>query len=128
MKKFFNFSILLTALTFASCGKENIAAPVNNTPYNINVEYRISDVSGHVNIQYNQPDANGQIVTQSMSVDRTNYSTAFTWKSGQELSVIASNSTPSAKEINVEIYVNGALFKTGLANSPNAIATASGRF
>lgn len=127
MKKFLTLAVVLTSFALASCTKEKTPNPVSTTPYDINVEYRVFGESGHLNINYNIP-ANGQMTTPSMLVDRTNYSVAFTWKSGQPLSISASNATPSGKEVKVEIYVNGALYQTGLANSPNAIATAAGRF
>ncbi len=127
MKKFLTLAVVLTSFVLVSCKKEAAPLPVVTVPTDINVEYRVYGESGHLNIQYTMPD-NGQITNPSMLVDRTNYSVAFNWKSGQELSISASNATPSGKEVKVEIYVNGTLYKTGLANSPNAIATATGRY
>ncbi|HET6990390.1 MAG TPA: hypothetical protein VFJ43_03660 [Bacteroidia bacterium] len=126
MKKFISSAIVLTSLAFVSCRKETTPGPViNPAPHSINVEYRAYDESGHINLQYTLPTASGSTTTQ-MQVDRTTYSYAFTWTSGQTLSVKASNVNPSGKEVSVEIYVNGQLFKSGQADAPNASAAASG--
>lgn len=128
MKKFLAIAVVLSTLVLVSCNKETTPGPVvSASPTDINVEYRVYGESGHLNIQYIMSE-NGQVSNPTMLVDRTNYSISFNWKSGQELSVSASNATPSGKEVKVEIYVNGTLFKTGLANTPNTVATAAGRY
>jgi hypothetical protein len=125
MKKFIAFSIVLTAIFFASCKKETLPSPSPVTPRPINIEYRVFGETGHLAISYTAFD-NGTVTHPSMQVDRTNFSYSFNWTTNEPLSVSASNATPSGKEVRVEIYVDGVLFKSGLANAPNATATAEG--
>jgi hypothetical protein len=124
MKKLIAFALVLTTITFVSCTKE-VPAPTPVTPYAINVEYRVYGESGHLNIEYTAVD-NGVVVTPSTLVDRTNFVYNFNWTNHQSLNIKASNATPSGKEVRVEIYVNGVLFKSGAANAPNASAIAQG--
>ncbi len=126
MKKFINLALILTTIAFVSCTKETISGPiVNSAPVAITVEYRVFSESGHVNVQYTSFD-NGAVTTTSVLVDRTNFSYAFNWTSGQTLSVGAKNEMPSAKNVHVEIYVNGVLFKSAETSQPNTTAKAEG--
>lgn len=127
MKKFLASAIVLTSLAFVSCRKETVVGPVvYPAPVSINVEYRAYAESGHINLEYTSPDAGSAAVTTNSQVDRTTFSYAFTWTSRQSLSIKASNAVSSGKEVRVEIYVNGQLFKSGQANAPGATATAEG--
>lgn len=124
MKKFIAFTIILTAL-FTSCKKEVLpsSSPVQTHP--VHVEYRVFGESGHLNVDYITVD-NGVVTHPSILVDRNNFSYSFDWTTNQRLTINASNAMPSGKEVRVEIYVDGVLFKSGSANAPNATATASG--
>ena len=125
MKKFITIALVLTSIAFVSCKKETIPTPVSVTPYAINVEYRVFGETGHLNVEYTTVD-NGVVTTPSMTVDRNTFTYNFDWTSHQTLKIKASNATPSGKEVRVEIYVNGVLFQSGIANAPNASAIAQG--
>jgi hypothetical protein len=127
MKKFLSITLILTTFAFVSCRKETVVGPVvYPAPVSINVEYRAYAESGHITLEYTSPDGNSASVTTNSQVDRTTFSYAFNWTSRQNLSIKASNSISSGKEVRVEIYVNGQLFKSGEANAPGATATAEG--
>lgn len=126
MKKYISIAVLLVSVAFVSCRKETVTGPlVAPAPTTINVEYRVFCESGHMNVEYTMND-NGVVTQPSVQIDRTNFSQSFNWTTGQTLSIKASNSIPSAKQVIVEIYVNGTLFKSGQAGSPNEEAIASG--
>ena len=125
MKKFIAFTIILTTTIFTSCKKEVLpsSSPAQTRP--IHVEYRMFGESGHLDVDYITSD-NGVVTHPSILVDRNNFSYSFDWTTNQTLTINGSNAIPSGKEVRVEIYVDGVLFKSGSANAPNATATASG--
>jgi hypothetical protein len=127
MKNLIASALVLTAIVFTSCSKNETPAPVNPANYQINVEYRVESVSGHFVVEYNVPEGNHMIAKQ-YQIDRSNNSYTFTCTNGLDLKVKAYNSTPSGKEVSVTILVNGVVFKTGDANAPGAIATAEGTY
>jgi hypothetical protein len=131
MKKIITFALILTSLSIISCKKET-AQPVVSTstatstnPESINVQYRVTSASGFFNVEYTSLE-NDKVTTTNIDVNEVAFTYSFTWTKKQRLSIKAFNSTPSPKEILVEIYVNGVLFKSGLANTPGAIASAEG--
>lgn len=131
MKKITTLALILTVLSFFSCKKET-AQPVVSTstanetaPESINVQYRVSSASGNFNVEYISLE-DGNIITTSVDVKKMAFSYSFNWTTKQKLSIKAFNSTPSSKELLVEIYVDGILFKSGSANAPGASAVAEG--
>lgn len=130
MKKIFNLALVLVTIVFVSCEKRT-ASPTSSpsstttTPAAIQIEYRVSSESGQINVEYTALE-DGVVSTFSKEINRINFSFSFDWVAGKNLSIKASNSTPSGKEVLVEIYVNNVLFKSGLANAPGTIAIAEG--
>lgn len=130
MKKLIAFTLILTALSLISCKKKNnAAAPATTTTETasapINVQYRVTAASGNFNVEHVYLD--GDVVkTKVVLVKKTNYTFSFGWTTNQNLKIEASNESPSGKEVLVEIYVNGVLFKSGLANTPGGVAVAEG--
>ena len=96
MKRFFPV-LLLVALAFAACEKQELPAPSANPASTspAHVEYRITSVSGHMNIEYQVPDGNGAMQTKTATVNRTNFSFKFDMTPGKLLNVSASNEIPS---------------------------------
>lgn len=123
------FAFLVVASLFASCKKEEVkptqsTSPVVATPaVDIQVEYRINAVSGNFKVKYKAPE-NGQLVEKIETINRLQHTISFDWKSANKFKVEASNTTPSTKEVTVEIYINGNFYASGIANSPNAVALA----
>jgi hypothetical protein len=127
MKNILALVLFISASFFVSCSKEEIPAPaVPSATHQVQVEYRVTSVSGHFTVEYMAKEGN-VMVSKTETIDRTNFSTAFTCNSGEMLSIKAWNTTPTAKEVKVEIYVDGILFKEGSANTPGATAAAEGR-
>ena len=132
MKKITTLALILTILSFTSCKKktnEPIVAPVTTstpiTEESINVQYRVSSASGNFKVEYTSLEDNKVVIT-TVEVKKIAFAYSFYWTKKQNLSVKAYNVTPSGKEVLVEIYVNGALFKSGSANAPGATASAEG--
>ena len=131
MKKITSLALILTVLSFASCKKktpEPIAPVTTTTPIteeSINVQYRVSGASGNFKVEYRSLEDN-KVVTTTVEVKKIAFAYSFYWTKKQNLSVKAYNVSPSGKEVLVEIYVNGVLFKSGAANAPGGIATAEG--
>ena len=131
MKKIISFTLVLTILSLFSCNKKkNNVAPetatateATETP--IEVQYRVTAASGHFNVEYTFLD-DGVVTTKTVLVNKINFTYSFTWATNKNLLIKASNETPSGKDVLVEIYVNGVLFKSGNANAPGAIAIAEG--
>ena len=129
MKKIITLALIMGSIIFVSCEKKT-ASPASSssataTPAAIKVEYRVSAESGQVNVEYTAFEG-GVVSTFSKEINRINFNYSFDWIAGKNLSIKASNATPSGKEVLVEIYVNDVLFKTGLANAPGTIASAEG--
>jgi hypothetical protein len=131
MKKIIAFSLILTILSLFSCNKKNNnVAPANNTPAGttdspINIQYRVTAASGNFNVTYTCLE-DDKVVTKTMSVKKINFTYSFGWTTNKTLGIKASNESPSAKEVLVEIYVNGNLFKSASANTPGGVAIAEG--
>jgi hypothetical protein len=134
MKNIITLALLLTILSFGSCKKkttapESTTTATTTTPTaetkTINVQYRVSASSGQMTVEYTFNDA-GEVKTIKSNVNRLTFSYSFEWSKGQKLSLSAYNTVASGKEVLVEIYVDGVLFKSGSANAPNAVAAAEG--
>ena len=128
MKKITTFALILTVLSFASCKKKS-SAPTEPTstpaPTSIDVQYRVTSSSGHFNVEY-MSLVDGKAVATNVEVNKISFAYSFSWTTKQKLSIKAYNSTPSAEEVLVEIYVNGVLFKSASANARGASALAEG--
>ena len=112
-----------------SCKKETKVTPHDPAaPKSINVEYRVQSESGMVNVTYVAPDASGKLVTQKVAVNRTTYSNNFNATNGNFFSVEASNINPSHKVVQVQIFIDGVLFKEGTTTDPTVKAIASGNY
>ena len=132
MKKITTLALILTVLSFVSCKKETTQPTVVSTstatviaPESINVQYRVTSASGNFNVEYVSLE-DDKTVTTSVDVKKMAFTYSFNWATKQQLSIRAFNSSPSSKEVLVEIYVDGVLFKSGLANAAGAIAVAQG--
>jgi len=131
MKKITTLALILTVLSFFSCKKETTQPVVSTStatvkaPESINVQYRVSSASGNFNVEYVSLE-DEKIVTTSVEVKKMSFTYSFGWTTKQNLSIKAFNSTPSSKEVLVEIFVDGVLFKSGSANAAGASAIAEG--
>ncbi|MFZ5553016.1 MAG: hypothetical protein ACOZCO_07865 [Bacteroidota bacterium] len=130
MKNFLYSALILMAVAFTSCQKEE--APVvpatgssTATPREITLDYHIYAASGKYNATLIAPNGDHFEITP-ISGNRIDQTFSFQSTSGNFFSVEASNSTPSSDEIVVEILVDGVLFKSGSANAPGAVAKAEG--
>lgn len=129
MKKFITLTLLLTIISLSSCKKKS-AEPTSSTTNiapdeSIKVQYRVTSASGHFNVEYVSLEGD-QITTTKKDIGNITFTYSFYWLPKEKLSIRAINSTPSNKEIKVEIYVNGVLFKSGEAKAVGAIALAEG--
>jgi hypothetical protein len=134
MKNIITLALLLTVITFGSCSKKKNVAPetttstsTTTTDNKINVQYRVTSTTGQINVEYTTV-VDGTVTTVKTQVSRYTFSYTFDWTKGQKLSVSAYNSTPANKEVVVEIYVNGELFKSGKADLAGTVASAEGVF
>ena len=131
MKKIIAFSLILTIFSLFSCNKKNNnVAPETTTTTEatdapINIQYRVTAASSNFNVEYTYLD-DDKVTTKTISVKKMNFTYSFGWTTNKTLSIKASNESPSGKEVLVEIYVNGELFKSGLANTPGGVAHAEG--
>jgi hypothetical protein len=121
------FALLIGVFTI-SCKKETTAQPQSApAPISINVEYRIQSASGNVVANYLTPQG-GKLVSVTQTISRTYESITFNYTSGNLFSVKAFNATPSHDVVQVQIYMNGVLFKEGSASSPSETAIAEGNY
>ncbi len=130
MKKLIAFTLVLTALSLISCKKKNNVAPETTSTTEvvdkpINVQYRVTAASSNFNVEYTYLDGD-VVTTKTVLVKKLNFTYSFGWTTNKTLSIKASNESPSGKEVLVEIYVDGVLFKSGLANTPGGVAHADG--
>lgn len=131
MKKIITLALILTVISFTSCKKKTTEPSSSSTTVaaapaeSIKVQYRVSSASGHFNVEYVSVE-DGKATTTSLEVGKIAFTYSFNWTKKQNLSVKAFNSTPSSKEVLVEIYVNDKLFKSGLSNIAGGIAVAEG--
>lgn len=133
MKNIISLALILTIVSFSSCSKKKNVAPATTTGSTstiadnekINVQYRVTSSSGQINVEYITVE-DGVAKTNTTKVNRYTFSYSFDWTKHKKLYVSASNTTPSSKEVVVEIYVNGELFRSGKANAAGAVASAEG--
>lgn len=129
MKKIISLSLLLTILSFTSCKKKSVEpAPTASAPVaseDIKVQYRVTSASGNFNVEYVSFE-DDKITTTKKDIGNITFTYSFYWVPKQKLSIRAINSSPSDKQIKVEIYVNGVLFKSGEAKAVGAVALAEG--
>lgn len=124
-------ALILTVLSFFSCEKKSVQPtttttnPTSTPKESINVQYRVTSASGNFNVEYVSFE-DEEIKTTSADVKKMTFTYSFTWTTKQNLSIKAYNASPSSKELLVEIYVDGVLFKSGSANAPGAVAVAEG--
>jgi hypothetical protein len=124
--------LAFTSFFFASCTKNQSADNGSHTSTtvqrDINVEYRITNVSANVSIEYIAP-ANGtaNLTTQTMVISKTYSAIQFASKSNNFFSIAAKNMNMSTQDITVDIYVDGVLFKSGSLDHLTMTALASGK-
>jgi hypothetical protein len=124
------FLLFMAYLT--ACKKEEVK-PVTEeatvitpeAPKSITVTYKIYAVSGNFNVTYSAPNAAGnKLESTTVAINKMQHDIEFVWKTGNRFKVQASNVNPSTKEVTVEVYINGILYNSAIANSPNAVAAA----
>lgn len=123
---------LLFLAYLSSCKKEEVKPVTAETevvtpsaPKAISIEYRIYATSGHFRVTYSAPNAAGdKLEVNNVTIDKMQHNIVFDYWTGNKFKVEATNSTPSVKEVTVEVYVNGILYNSGIANSPNGVASA----
>ena len=130
MKKIFVCLALSASVLMVSCSKKDEVKPTNapTAVTTINVEYRITSVSGQVGVDYIAPNASGDLQVLHMDVNRTSESISFSYNSGNGFSVTAYNLNPSHDVVQVEIYVNGVLKTSASTTDPSQPAVAKGNF
>jgi hypothetical protein len=121
----------ILAVVFVSCTKKEAngpSAPVVSTQRAIQVEYRITDVSGNVSITYIAPQSGSNTLTTQTAVISKTYSViSFSSKSNNFFSISARNVNVSTQDVTVDIYVDGVLFKSGSLDHATMTASASGK-
>jgi hypothetical protein len=126
MNKIFRILPFFAVLLFASCTKEEITPTAPVAPTNVHVEYRVYAASALADVYAMLPVAGSStLVEEHTSINRMNYSLKFDVAVNTEVSVSAKNTNPGPEEVIVEIYVNDQLVKSGSANGPGQIATAT---
>lgn len=125
-KSVFRILPLFAAILLFSCSKETVTptAPINST---VQVEYRVSAVSGDMTIYQDVPVGGQSTLSEEKVVaNRMAYTYTFTVVSGTEVKLRATNTNPGPDEVISEIYVNGNLLVSASANAPGAYAAVSG--
>ncbi len=123
---------LLFMAYITSCKKEEVKPIVEETavitpeaPKSITVTYKIYATSGNFNVTYSAPNVAGdKLESNTVTINKMQHDVEFVWKTGNRFKVEASNLNPSTKEVTVEVYINGILYNSAIANSPNAVAIA----
>jgi hypothetical protein len=122
------FLLFIAFLT--GCKKEQVkpsTPPVTPGPsaqdHVITVAYKIYAESGAFKLTYDAPEAN-KLKTYQLTINRNQHEIDFDWVNGSTFNVKASNVNPSAKQVTVEIYINGILYSSDVANAPNDVASA----
>ena len=123
--------LALSVIFLASCTKEK-SSPSTTTggtvaQRTINVEYRITSVSGDLTVDYTAPNTSGVMVTNYTTVSKTYVTIPFSGKSQNVFTINAKNANMSLQNITVDIYVDGQLFKSGSLDHATLTASASGR-
>jgi hypothetical protein len=118
--------IMLAAFSFASCEKETNDDHLNsNASTDVTIEYRITDESSNIQVEMIAPDAAQHLTTVKQTITKTYTSVQFVAKNHNTFSIKAWNTDPSWKNINVDIYVNGHLVRSGTLDHATATASAS---
>jgi hypothetical protein len=124
------FLLFMAYLT--ACKKEEVKPVVEESavskpqaPKAISVTYKIYAVSGNFNVTYLAPNKEeSKLESTTVTINKMQHDIEFDWKTGNRFKVQASNVNPSNKEVTVEVYINGILYSSAIANSPNAVAAA----
>lgn len=131
MKNLFLCFVVITSLLAVSCKKENEVKPQSSspaTPKTINIEYKMESESANVEVAYMFPNADGKLELKNETINRSEYSVSFSYKSGNLFSVEAYNVIPARKAVHVQIYVDGTMVMESTSNSPSQKAIASGNY
>lgn len=117
---------MLASFFFASCEKKaNDIKPCTSTSKDVTIEYRITDESSNVQVELIAPDAAQHLTTLTQTINKTYTAIQFVAKNHNTFSIKAWNTDPSWKNINVDIYVDGRLVKSGTLDHTTATASAS---
>ena len=131
MKKLIFLLAIGSSVALTSCQKE-VIQPANPNPIvaqDINVEYRVYCESANVTLEILTPkQGQTNLETETVNINRNDYSFSFTTQNNTFLSMKAWNTNPGMKEITVEIYVNGNLFKSATLDHTTSTASVSGTF
>jgi hypothetical protein len=122
---------VLTSVLASSCKKENEVTPQSSQPAEaktINIEYKIESESANIEVSYLFPNAEGKLEVKNETVTRSEYSVAFSYKSGNLFSVEAYNVIAARKRVNVQLYVDGKLMVESTSESASQKAIASGNY
>ncbi|HYG49684.1 MAG TPA: hypothetical protein VD905_02225 [Flavobacteriales bacterium] len=95
----------------------------NSQEHIITVEYKVYAESGNFIVKYVAPEAN-KLKTYQTAINRNEHVIGFDWVNGSTFELEAYNASPSTKQVTVEIYINGILYSSAVANSPNGVASA----
>ena len=131
MKKTLFALSVITTFVFTSCQKEAVNPGNTNAtaPHTISVEYRVHNETANVTLEMLAPKSGiNSLQTQTVTVNHNDYSLTFSTPNNTFLSLKAWNTNPSTKDITVEIYVNGNLFKSGTLDHTTASASVSGTY
>lgn len=129
MKKLLLSFIVLASVFTTSCKKEEKVTPQDPiAPKSINVEYRIYCASGSVNVNYLAPNTDGILEMKNETMNRNSSVVNFNFTTGHLFSVEASNSAPSHKVVQVQIYIDNVLFQENSTTSLTGKAIAQGNY
>lgn len=130
MKKIIVCLALSASFLMVSCSKKDEVKPTNVPAAitTLNIEYRITSVSGQVGVDYIAPNTSGDLQVLHKDVNRTQETISFSYNSGNAFSVSAYNLNPSHDVVQVEIYVNGVLKASASTTDPSQPAVAKGNF
>jgi hypothetical protein len=129
-KMFLSFAVIVGVLA-VSCKKENEVKPQSSTPAIpklINVVYKIESESANVEAKYMFPNADGKLELKSETINRTEHTVSFSYKTGNQFSVEAYNINPSRKTVSVQLYIDGKMVVEGTSYSASQKAIAAGNY
>ncbi|HLP14524.1 MAG TPA: hypothetical protein VK177_21515 [Flavobacteriales bacterium] len=122
---------LLFIAFLSGCKKQEVkpvtqpVTPVQSSQQHlITVEYKVYAESGSFILKYVAPEAN-KLKTYKTTINRNEHVIGFDWVNGSTFELEAANVTASTKQVIVEIYINGILYSSAVANSPNSVASAT---
>ena len=119
--------LALTMIVLSSCTKKKVTPTTGTTvARTIAVEYRITSTSADVNVEYIAPNTTGVLIMTTAHITRPTETISFTSTSRNTFTINAKNANMSTQDITVEIFVDGALFKSGSLNHKTLTASASG--